>query len=178
MKGAFILLAACIAVVLIFGSRLADERSEIVAERKEIDTRWAQLDADMKERADRVSTLLESLKGRASQTEEPIMAEATSAREAFSDARTKQDKMNANQRLSKAAAQLLRIKSDENLLSVQDELAREENQIAVDRRDYNDAITRYNSNIELFPKNVAAGIFGFHRDDEYFKTAEHHSSSD
>src|SRR5206468_1210655 len=61
---------------------------------------------------------------------------------------------------------------NENFLRLQDELAGTENRIAVDRRDYNEAIRKYNTDVELFPRNIAAAIFGFHRDDAYFKTTE------
>jgi LemA protein len=64
------------------------------------------------------------------------------------------------------------LKSNENFLRLQDELAGTENRIAVDRRDYNEAIKNYNIGVEQFPKNIAASIFGFHRDDAYFKTTE------
>jgi LemA protein len=39
----------------------------------------------------------------------------------------------------------------------------------VDRRDYNEAIKKYNTDVEIFPKNLAASMFGFHRDDAYFQ---------
>jgi LemA protein len=64
------------------------------------------------------------------------------------------------------------LKSNENFLRLQDELAGTENRIAVDRRDYNEAIKNYNISVEQFPKNIAASMFGFKRDDAYFKTTE------
>ncbi len=51
---------------------------------------------------------------------------------------------------------------------MQDELAGTENRIAVERRKYNEAVQRYNTDIELFPKNIAASMFGFGPKD-YFK---------
>ena len=64
------------------------------------------------------------------------------------------------------------LKSNENFLRLQDELAGTENRIAISRRDYNDAITKYNTDIELFPRSLAASLFGFQRNDAYFKTTE------
>ncbi len=52
---------------------------------------------------------------------------------------------------------------------MQDELAGTENRIAVERRKYNEAVQKYNTDIELFPKNIAASMFGFQREDAYFK---------
>jgi LemA protein len=47
-------------------------------------------------------------------------------------------------------------------------LAGTENRIAISRRRYNEAVQKYNTNIELFPKNIAASLFGFGREDAYF----------
>ena len=43
-----------------------------------------------------------------------------------------------------------------------------QNRIAVERRKYNEAVQKYNTNIELFPNNIAASLFGFPRNDAYF----------
>ena len=48
------------------------------------------------------------------------------------------------------------LKSNENFLRLQDELAGTENRIAVERRKYNETVQRYNTDIELFPNNIAA----------------------
>jgi len=85
----------------------------------------------------------------------------------------------ANDQLSGALGRLLvlqenypDLKSNQNFLRLQDELTGTENRIAISRRDYNLAVQHYNTDVELFPKNLAAGIFGFKRDDAYFKTTE------
>ena len=62
------------------------------------------------------------------------------------------------------------LKSNENFLRLQDELAGTENRIAVERRKYNDTVQKYNTSIELFPNNIAASLFGFVRNDAYFQT--------
>lgn len=172
MKGALILLGVLVVALLIFGSQLLDLRSEIKAEKNEIDARWEQVDSDMKERADSVLALLASIRRPAKEPEQPVITEVQNARLALLNARRKHEEMDANARLDDAIPRLLLAHNRETSVTLQDELAREENQIAVDRRDYNAAITKYNTDIELFPKNVAAGIFGLHRDDGYFKTPE------
>ena len=83
----------------------------------------------------------------------------------------------ANSQLDTALSRLLvivenypQLKSNENFLQLQDELAGTENRIAVERRKYNEAVQKYNTDIGLFPKNIAAAMFGFQRNDAYFKT--------
>ena len=62
------------------------------------------------------------------------------------------------------------LKSNENFLRLQDELAGSENRIAVERRKYNEGVQRYNTSIGLFPSNLVASMFGFQRNNAYFKT--------
>jgi LemA protein len=55
------------------------------------------------------------------------------------------------------------LKSNENFLRLQDELAGTENRIAVERRRYNEAVRAYNVKIRSFPANLLAGLFGFEK---------------
>src|SRR5438270_6587427 len=178
MKGALIVVLVVVVGVLIFGGRLMGQRNTLVTQRNEIDARWAQVDNDMKRRADLIPNLVETVKGYAKQ-EQTVFGNIANARAGLLNARSRQDEISANSQLGNAIGRLLmlqesypQLKSNENFLRLQDELSGTENRIAVDRRDYNEAIRRYNTNVELFPTNIAASIFGFHRDDAYFKTTE------
>jgi LemA protein len=78
------------------------------------------------------------------------------------------DKIAANNELSSALSRLLVVvekypdlKSNENFLRLQDELAGTENRVAVERRRYNDAVQSYNVAVRSFPGNIVAGMFGF-----------------
>lgn len=64
------------------------------------------------------------------------------------------------------------LKSNENFLRLQDELAGTENRIAVERRRYNDTLQDYNTYVQTFPHNIFAGWAGFKTNDAYFKAAE------
>jgi LemA protein len=94
-------------------------------------------------------------------------------------AKTPTDKIAANGQLDSALSRLLvivenypQLKSNENFMRLQDELAGTENRIAVERRRYNDTIQDYNTYIALFPNSLVASIAGFARNDAYFKTEE------
>jgi LemA protein len=178
MKGGLIVAVIVVIVLVAFGGQLMGSRNQLVTEKNDIDARWAQVENDMKRRADLIPNLVETVKGYAKQ-EQTVIGEVANARAALLGARTKEDAINANNQLSGALGRLLvltenypQLKSNENFLRLQDELAGTENRIAVDRRDYNEAIKKYNTDVELFPRNIAAAIFGFHRDDAYFKTTE------
>jgi len=178
MKGLLIAVGVLVIVGVVFGGQLMGSRNQLVTEKNDIDARWAQVENDMKRRADLIPNLVETVKGYAKQ-EQAVIGEVTSARSALLGARSKEDAINANNQLSGAIGRLLvlqenypQLKSNENFLRLQDELAGTENRIAVDRRDYNEAIRKYNTDVELFPRNIAASIFGFRRDDAYFKTTE------
>jgi LemA protein len=178
MKRGLIVLGVVVVLLVMVGSRLMASRNQLVTEKNDIDARWAQVDNDMKRRADLIPNLVETVKGYAKQ-EQTVIGEVANARAALLGAKSRTDEMAANNQLGGAIGRLLvlresypELKSNENFLRLQDELAGTENRIAVDRRDYNEAIRKYNTDVELFPTNIAASIFGFHRDDAYFKTTE------
>ncbi|MBV8709964.1 MAG: LemA family protein [Acidobacteriaceae bacterium] len=178
MKGGLLIVGIVVIVALVFSGQLMGSRNQLVTEKNDIDARWAQVENSMKRRADLIPNLVETVKGYAKQ-EQTVIGEVANARAALLGARTKDDAINANNQLSGALGRLLvltenypQLKSNENFLRLQDELAGTENRIAVDRRDYNEAIKKYNTDVQLFPRNIAAAIFGFHPDNAYFKITE------
>jgi len=60
------------------------------------------------------------------------------------------------------------LKSNENFLRLQDELAGTENRIAVERKRYNDTLQDYNTYVQQFPNSIFAGIAGFKPNEAYF----------
>ena len=176
MKGALIILGVLVVGALIVGGWLFGTRNELVREKNDIQGKWAQVDNNLKRRADLIPNLVETVKGYAKQ-ETTIFGEIAEARSRMLNAPTPQEKIDANNQLSGVLGRLLvlqesypNLKSNENFQRLQDELAGTENRLAISRRDYNDAITKYNSDLEVFPASIAASIFGFKRNDAYFQT--------
>ena len=175
MKAGIIVLILVLVVVFVFGSSLVTSRNQLVAEREAINSAFSQIDIQLQRRNDLIPNLVETVKGFASQ-EKSVIDSVTSARAAMLGARTPAEKIAADATLESALGRLLvlsenypNLKSNENFLRLQDELAGTENRIAVERRKYNEAVQRYNTNIALFPNNIAAGLFGFQREDAYFR---------
>jgi LemA protein len=180
MKTALITIGAIVGVLilglLVVGMKAASINNELVVDRESIKGSWAQVDVALQRRADLIPNLVETVKGFASQ-EKQVLETVANARAALLNARTPGEKIHANQGLDSAIGRLLvvvenypNLKSNENFLRLQDELAGTENRIAVERRKYNETVQRYNTSIALFPNNIFAGMLGFTRNDDYFKT--------
>lgn len=176
MKIALAILVLLLLVGFGFGMKLAGIRNDLVTQREAISGSWSNVDVALQRRADLIPNLVETVKGFAKQ-EQSVIDSVTQARAALMGARSPADKIQANQQLDGALGRLLvvvenypQLKSNQNFLNLQDELAGTENRIAVERRKYNETVQRYNTSVELFPNNLAAGLFGFSRNDAYFKT--------
>jgi len=175
MKAALVVLGVLVLAGLLLGGSLMTARNDLVAEREAIHGSWAQVDAALQRRLDLIPNLVETVKGSAAH-EEKVVGEVTEARAAMMGAKTPAEKIQANQQLDTALGRLMvvvenypNIKANENFLRLQDELAGTENRINVERYRYNQTVQKYNTDIALFPKNIAARMFGFQREDAYFK---------
>jgi LemA protein len=176
MKILLIVLGVLLVLGLMVGFQAKNTYNNLYAQREGITGQWAQVDVVLQRRADLIPNLVETVKGFAKQEKE-IMETVANARSALLNARTPQEKIEANGRLDSAIGRLLlvvenypNLKSNENFLRLQDELAGTENRIAIERRRYNEGVQKYNQDIGLFPSNVFASLFGFQRNDAYFRT--------
>ena len=176
MKILLIILGVLLVLGLMAGFQAKNTYNNLYAQREGITGQWAQVDVVLQRRADLIPNLVETVKGFAKQEKE-IMETVANARSALLNARTPQEKIDANGRLDSAIGRLLlvvenypNLKSNENFLRLQDELAGTENRIAVERRKYNEGVQKYNQDIGLFPNNDFASMFGFQRNDAYFRT--------
>jgi LemA protein len=177
MKAVLALVAVIVIVALIVGGSYVSSRNQMVTLNETIKSNWAQVDVVLQRRADLIPNLVETVKGFAAH-EEIVYGDIAKARSALMNAQTPQDKITANGQLDSALSRLLvivenypQLKSNENFLRLQDELAGTENRIAVERKRYNDSIQAYNTYIGQFPNSIFASWAGFKRNDAYFQAS-------
>src|SRR5690606_5883389 len=141
--------------------------NSLVALEEQVNNRWSQVENQLARRADLIPNLVETVKGYAAH-ESAIFTEIADARSRLLGAGSVAERMAAENELSSALSRLLAIaenyptlKADANFRQLQDELAGTENRIAVARKDYNDAVTAYNTRIRRFPTVLVARLMGF-----------------
>ena len=177
MKKSLLVIAVLAFVALGVAGMYIGRRNQMVIKNQAVNAAWAQVDVVLQRRADLIPNLVETVKGYAAQ-EQTVFGDIAKARSALLGAQTPADRIAANGQLDGALGRLLAIvenypqlKSNENFLRLQDELAGTENRIAVERRRYNEAVQDYNTYVQLFPNNIFAGWAGFKPNTAYFSAA-------
>jgi LemA protein len=178
MKKKWIVLGIIVLALIIVGGSCAGKYNQLVTLNETVETSWAQVENVLQRRNDLIPNLVETVKGIAAQ-EQKVFIDVAEARAKVGGAATIPDKIAANNQLTAALGRLLlvverypEIKSDRNFLALQDELAGTENRIAVERKRYNDSVRSYNVFVRRFPNNFLASIFGYARENIYFKAEE------
>src|ERR1700752_524711 len=173
-----VIVALILLVVLFAFGQYVSVKNTLVSKNESVKAAWSQVDIVLQRRADLIPNLVETVKGYAQQ-EVTVFGDIAKARSALLSAGTPQEKIAANGQLDGALGRLLvvvenypQLKSNENFLRLQDELAGTENRIAVERKRYNDALQDYNTYIGLFPNSFWANMAGFKRNDAYFAASE------
>jgi LemA protein len=178
MKRVLIAVVLLGVVALAVGSMYVGRRNQMVVKSQAVSAEWSQVDVVLQRRADLIPNLVETVKGYATQ-EQTVFGDIAKARSALLGAQSPSERIAANGQLEGALGRLLAIaenypqlKSNENFLRLQDELAGSENRIAVERRRYNETVQDYNTYIALFPNDIFAGWAGFKPNNAYFAATE------
>src|ERR1700760_4432404 len=132
-------------VLVGFGSYVG-AKNQMVTKNEAVKSAWSQVDVVLQRRADLIPNLVETVKGIAAQ-EQTVFGDIAKARSQLLALTTPAQKIAANQQLDGAITKFLavaenypQLKSNENFLRLQDELAGTENRIAVERKRYNDTL--------------------------------------
>jgi LemA protein len=164
-----LVLGGLLVVALMVGGYVRGTYNDLVNLQEQNRTAWAQVENQLQRRNDLIPNYVETVKGYAKQ-ETTIFTAIADARARIGSAAGVPEKIAAQNELSSALARLLvvvenypELKSSENFIRLQDELAGTENRIATERMRYNETVQRYNVRLRQFPSNLVAGMFNFEK---------------
>src|ERR1041384_1656229 len=150
----------------------------LVRLRNQLENAWAQIDVQLKRRHDLIPNLVETVKGYAAHERKTLEA-VIQARNMAIAAKGVAERAEAENVLSGALKSLFAVsetypelKANQNFMRLQEELTSTENKAAFSRHFYNDSVMTYNTQIEVFPQNLIAGMFGFTRREFFEVKAE------
>jgi LemA protein len=162
-----------VAVLLVFGSYVS-AKNQMVAKDQDVKTAWSEVDVQLERRADLIPNLVQTVKG-FTKEESTVFGDIANARAGMLNAQGPAAKIAANGKLDGAIGRLLlltenypQLRSSDQFMRLQDELAGTENRISVARRRYNDSLRDYNTFVLQFPNSIWANIAGFHENSAYF----------
>ena len=177
MKGILIVIGVLALVVIILAGVGISSYNGLVALDTQVDNTWAQVENQLQRRNDLVPNLVNTVKGIADQEKE-VFSQIADARARMAGARTTQETMGASRMMDGALGRLFvvvenypQLRSSENFMRLQDELAGTENRISVERRRYNESVRDINVRVKKFPTVLFAQLIGFEKRD-FFEAAE------
>ena len=145
--------------------------NKLVGLRAKVRNQWAQIDVQLKRRADLIPNLVETVKGYAKHEKETL-EEVIAARNSYLSASTPEAQMESSGELSNVISKLFALsesypdlKADKSFVKMQ------EDKISYARQFYNDIVMKYNAAIQKFPTNVIAGMFNFNEKKFFEATA-------
>ena len=164
-KRVWLIGALVLAALLLLGG--CSTYNGLVGKQQAVKNEFSNVDVQLQRRADLIPNLVNTVKGYAKH-EEQVFSEIAAARSRLLNAKTVDEKADANAQVSGALDRLLvlaenypNLKADQQFLKLQDELSGTENRIAVSRRDYNAKVLDYNTSRQRFPSVVFANVMGF-----------------
>jgi len=160
--------AIVILVVLVLAVLwLVGQFNGLVGLRNQVQNAWAQIDVQLKRRADLIPNLVNTVKG-VMKFEQETLEKVMNARARALSATTVTERGQAEGEVSQGLGRLLAVmenypelKSNQNALQLQEELSATENKIGFARQFYNDVVMKFNTAQQVFPTNIIAGMFNF-----------------
>ena len=165
-----------VVVLMVFGSYVS-ARNQMVAKDQVVKASWSEVDVQLQRRADLIPNLVETVKG-FTKEESTVFGDIANARAGMLNAQGPAAKIAANGQLDSALGRLLmltenypQLRSSDQFIRLQDELAGTENRIGVARGRYNKSLQDYNTFVLQFPNSIWAGMAGFKTNDAYFNAS-------
>ncbi len=178
MIALLVFLAVVVVLIIIVGGFVAGIYNKLVTMRNRYKNAYAQIDVQLKRRYDLIPNLVETAKGymkHESSTLEAVTAARNIAYAASKAAAANPGDSTAVKGLASAEAglggalsrlmmvseQYPDLKANQNMMQLTEELTSTENKISFARQAYNDSVMTYNTDREVFPSNLIAGMFNF-----------------
>ncbi|MDP0489826.1 MAG: LemA family protein [Verrucomicrobiota bacterium JB023] len=176
MNGFLIALIVIVVLLLVVGIWLVGQYNSLVSSRNRYRNAFAQIDVQLKRRHDLIPNLVETAKGYMKHERETLEAviQARNAAESARGGATPESAEAVNKlgaaegglgsvlgRLFALSEAYPELRSNENMLQLQEELTSTENKVGFSRQAYNDAVTVYNTKTETFPTTIIANLFNF-----------------
>ena len=153
---------------------LVSSYNGVVSLSEEVDNKFATIDTMLQRRADLIPNLVSTVKGYTDHESETL-TKVTNARAGIQNAESPKELAEANDELTRAIGDINvvveaypELKADTQFVQLMDELAGTENRISTERKNYNEAVQEYNTDIKRFPTNLIAKFTGYDAA-EYFK---------
>lgn len=156
-----------LAIIILLAIYVISIYNNLVKSRQRVRNAWSQIDVQLQRRFDLIPNIVSTIKGYVKH-EESTLTKIAELRTAWANASTVSQKAELNENLSGALKTIMAVsesypdlKANTNFINLQEELSNTENKISMSRQIYNDTVTKYNTNIELFPSSIVAGMFNF-----------------
>lgn len=172
-----ILLIIVIAVIVVVALWAIGIYNSLVKLRNRVKNAWSQISVQLKRRHDLIPNLVETAKGYMKHERETL-ENVVKARNMAMAAQGVGEAAQAENMLSQTLKSLFAVvenypdlKANQNMMQLQEELTSTENRISFARQHYNDSVMTFNNGIQMFPRNIIAGMFNF-REEEFFEVPE------
>lgn len=177
MSSSKYIIIGIVAVIVILAISYFATYNSIITMEEEVENQYSNISVQIQRRADLIPNLINTVKGYM-EHEEDIIKSISDARAKLTSASSVKEMSDADNELTSALNSLNVVvenypdlKANENFKSLQDELAGTENRISVARRDYNEAVKKYNTKIKKFPASIVASMMGKEQKD-YFEATD------
>ena len=156
-----------LAVVVLLVLWLINIYNSLIRARNKVRNAFSQIETQLQRRFDLIPNLVETVKGYANH-EESVFEKVAGLRSGYMNATTPSEKIAMDNQLTGALKSLFAVaeaypelKANQNFMNLQNDLKGTEDKIAFSRQFYNDTVTKYNDQIQVFPSNIVAGMFNF-----------------
>ncbi len=158
------IILAIIAVIILWA---ISAYNSLVGAKVKVENAFSQIDVQLQRRFDLIPNLVECVKGYMGH-ESDVLTKVTELRTSWASASSVSEKVDIDNQLSGALKTIMAVsenypdlKANQNFTSLQQDLKDTENKISYARQFYNDAVTRYNRDLMVFPTNIIASMFHF-----------------